>query len=82
MERDVKGKITEEKKKTKNFVIRCTVEDANQELKSDFMDTVQAYNQEDAKDFVVGWMAERGFIVKKWIMVGDIDKLRNLVRKL
>lgn len=67
---------------TKNFVIRCVVEHASQDLDVEFMDIVQGYNQEDAKDFLSGWMADRGFMVKKWLMVGDIDRLRDLARNL
>lgn len=67
---------------TKSFVIRCVVEHATEDLDAEFMDIVQAYNQEEAKDFLAGYMADRGFIVKRWLMVGDINRLRDLARNL
>lgn len=73
---------TKHQPQTKNFVVRCVLAHANEDLDIEFMDMVQGYNQEDAKDFVTGWMADKGFIVKKWLMVGNIDRLRDLARNL
>lgn len=77
--------MTEEQVKqpeTKSFVVRCVVEHASEDLDVEFMDIVQAYNQEEAKDYLAGYMADKGFIVKKWLMVGDINRLRDIARNL
>jgi len=90
--RDVERRMSEEtveekpsgaeERPVKIFVVRCEVEHAMGGLKDEFMDTVPAYDEEDAKDFVVGWMAERDFIVKKWIMVGDAERLGRVAKNL
>lgn len=72
----------EEQRPVKTFVVRCEVEHAMGGSQVEFMDTVPAYDKEDAKDFLVGWMAERDFIVKKWIMVGDAETLGRVSRNL
>lgn len=66
----------------KNFVVRCNVKHAMGGAEEEFMDTIPAYDQDDAKDFVAGWMAERDFIVKKWLMVSDMENLSRVARNL
>lgn len=72
----------EEERATKTFVVRCEVKHAMKPIKEEFMDTVPAYDEEGAKDFVVGWMAERDFIISKWLMVGNAERLGRIARNL
>ncbi len=63
-----------------NFLVRCEVEDLDGNNSNEIMDIVRARGIQDAKDYVVGWLAIRGFTVKKWNAVANADKLRQLMR--
>ena len=67
---------------TKQFIVRCEVEHAIKGVPIEFMDMVPAIDEEGAKDFVAGWMADKDYIVKRWIMVGDAEQLGRLARNL
>lgn len=68
-----------EQKLQRNFLVRCTVEDLDGDRSTEVMDIVPALDVEDCKDYVVGWLAMRGFTVKNWHTVADADRLRRLV---
>ena len=74
--------VTKPVVETRAFIVRCVVKDAMGDLEAEFMDTVPAASGEDAKDYLAGWMADRGFTVDRWVMVGDLEQLRKVARNL
>lgn len=47
-----------------------------------FLDKIDASSEEQAKDIVTGFLAEKDFIVTKWDFVAEAEGLGDLVRAL
>jgi len=86
MEENVEGQVVEEEAKEeaepKTFLVRCKAKHALGEPEVQIMDTVTAIDEEEAKDYVAGWFAERDFIVTKWLVVTDLERLVRVARNL
>jgi len=74
--------VGEEGRPLKSFLVRCRIMHAMGKPEDEFMDTVPAVDEEDAKDYVTGWLAERDFIVKRWVAVADLERLGRIARNL
>mgnify|MGYP001080108839 CR=1 FL=1 len=71
-----------EEKPLRNFLMRCHIEDLDGSRKNEIMDIIAAENRQDAEEYLVGWMAIRGFKVKKCDMVTDAEELRRTVTNI
>lgn len=75
---------------TKTFIVSCTILDALEEDlppharigSQTFLDKIDASSEEEAKDVVTGFLAEKDFIVTKWGFIAEAEKLGELVRAL
>lgn len=82
--------IEEEVPKLKTFIISCVTVDAMEEDlpkparigPQEFLDKIDAPSEEEAKDIVTGFLAERDFVVKRWNFVSETKYISELVRAL
>lgn len=68
-----------EEKPLRNFLVRVEVEDLDGNNPNEIMDIVPAEDHQDARDYVVGWLAIRGYKVTRWHTLADADQIRRAV---
>lgn len=77
-----------EEPELKTFIVCCETTDAMEEDlpeparigAQEFLDKIDAVNEEQAKNIVTGFLAERDFIVTKWNFVSEASYLSELAR--
>lgn len=72
-------KVEEEvEPETKQFVVSCKVVPAVPDgIILDVLDVVTAKNEEEAKDYVAGIIADLNYVVEKWHVVTEAKVLRD-----
>lgn len=87
-EKSDEAEIKFEEAKPKTFVLSCETMDAMEDVMpeiakigpQEFFDKIDAANEEEAKDIVTGFLAERDFIVKRWNFCMETSYLNELAR--
>lgn len=64
---------------SKEFLVFLKVEPAIPNAVSpEILDRVTATNEEEVKDYVVGWLAERDYVATQWYWVAELEPLARL----
>lgn len=64
------------------WIVRARVVDVNTSEKDEFLDVIQADTQKLAKGIAIAYIADQGYEVEEWIIVADLENLRNVVRNI
>lgn len=71
-----------EEKPQKNFLVRCEFESLDGDFKDELVDVVPGYTAVDVEEYVTGWLAVRGYKIKRCYAITEVDQLKRLVRNV